>query len=105
MTQRSIVTAMMPAAPCCGANRYFLPSCCFVSLPFGELMAAPRLLVLEDQKMQFCATRMNRLTSKRVRTLYWGSGGGMIAKIGQEVSGGAVLVHGLAVRVRHGSRL
>ena len=34
----------------------------------------------------------------------WGSDIGTIAKIGQEVSGGVVIVHGLAVRVRHGPR-
>ena len=74
MTQHSIVAVLMPAAAFRGANRYFPPPY-FVSLPFDELMSAPRLLILKDHK------------------------------IGQEVSGGVVLVHGLAVRVRHGPRL
>ena len=50
MTQRSIVAPLMPAATFRGANRYFLPSC-VVSLPFGQLMAVPRLLILKDKKI------------------------------------------------------
>ena len=50
---------------------------------------------------------MSRLTGEKV--LYGRriglSDGGTIAKIGQEVSGGVVLVPGLAVQVRHVPRL
>ena len=40
-------------------------------------------------------------TVTRVWTSEWGFNRETIVKIGQEVSGGLVLVHGLAVRVRH----
>ena len=45
---------------------------------------------------------MNWLTGEKVQTSDWDSNRGTIAKIGQEVSGGLVLVHGLAIQVRHG---
>ena len=44
---------------------------------------------------------MSRFTEEKVWTSDWGSDRGTIAEIGQEVSGGVVLVHRLAVRVRH----
>ena len=49
MIQCNIVAAPMPPAAFRGASRCFPPPC-FVSLPFGELAAAPRQMGLKEKK-------------------------------------------------------
>ena len=50
MIQRSVVAVLMPAAAFRGTDDFSLPLVLFPYL-FGELMAAPRLLILKDQNI------------------------------------------------------